>query len=584
MAAVKETLVSSTALKTLERDSTRAVPVLVVGAGPTGLTAAIELARRGVAVRIVDKVVKRPDTESRALGMHARTQEIYARTGVLAPMLEEGSLLKRFNFYVNGKPLGAIGFDSLPSAHNYTLMLPQSRVEHHLLEHLASLGVTVERPLEVKSMVQNTDHVVATLQNETGLEQTLKASYVIAADGGRSTIRKLLGLDFEGQKMQGEFVMDAEVEFLDKRLPEGEGFFSLGSRTMLVFGKLGKTTPLWRMAVSMQQDDPRMKRETPTLEQVQELVDEHPFGIKLHRPTWASAYFISARMVDKTRLGRIFLAGDAAHIHSPVGGQGMNTGIQDATNLAWKLALVVSHQASDSLLESYHAERYPIMKRLLNTTSTMEHVLMTQNPVVAGLRNTAIATLTNVAALQSKLITRFTGYEVSYPESPMSGQAHSGLLGPRPGDAAPDAADLYFEGKTQRLFEHWGKDTRLQLLLFTGGQLQPKRWGELEHLIKELSQQFGSLVQARMVVPSTNNEGNKTHMVDTRGLLHKAYKIAKETLYILRPDGFVAYHQSPISLAEVKTYLEKTFQHETLTAEQINVQSHQYTAASTLRF
>ncbi|MGL4609407.1 MAG: FAD-dependent monooxygenase [Trueperaceae bacterium] len=532
-------------------------PVLIVGAGPTGLTAAIELARRNIKVRIVDKVLERPASESRALGMHARTQELYARMGVLEPMLEEGSLLRQFNFYVNGKKLGAIGFDQLLSVYSHTLMLAQSRVEYHLLRHLETLGVEVERPKEVVSLQQEKDGVLVNLRDESGVETTITTSYVIAADGGRSTIRKLLGINFDGQKMQGEYVMDAEVEFKGDKLPEGEGFFSLGKRTMLVFGKLGKTGPLWRIAVSMQQDDPRMKRETPTLEGVQALIDEHPFNIKLHNPTWASGYFISARMVDKVQHGRIFLAGDAAHIHSPVGGQGMNTGIQDAVNLAWKLALVIFGKAPETLLSSYEQERLPIMKRLLETTSTMEHVLMTQNPLVAGLRNTAIASLTNIAALQAKLITRFTGYAVTYANSPISGEPHHALRGPKPGEAAPNAEGVKNgRGVTRDLFYHLEQDSRLQVLLFTQRAPQIET---LEKQFLELSRQFGNLFQTHFVLPKDSHVTWEDVLVDSEGLLYSLYKVKSEALYVLRPDGFVAHHHPSTSVQNLRTYLEGVF-------------------------
>ena len=360
--------------------------VLIVGAGPVGLTTALELTRHGVPVRIMDKAPPRPETESRALGTFSRTLETFERLGALEHMLEEGVLVHGFSFYAGGEArgerIGRLGLDGLDAPHPTLLMLGQASTERILIERLEGLGVPVERPVEVVDVHQDGDAAHATLRDERGREEEVSAPYLVGADGARSAVRKALGANFPGLRMQGQYLVDARVDFPGgKELPGGEGHLSLGPKSLLVFGRL--PGGLWRVIVSLQQDDPRMKRETPTRELMQSLVDEHPWlGARLVGDlAWASAFFISNRMVNRMRSGRVFLAGDAAHVHSPVGGQGMNTGIADATNLAWKLALALRGFGGEGLLDSYEAERRPIIAGLLKTTELSEHALMLRGPL-----------------------------------------------------------------------------------------------------------------------------------------------------------------------------------------------------------
>ena len=250
-----------------------------------------------------------------------------------------------------------------------------------MLEHLAGLGLTVERPVEVIKLNQSDAAVWASLRYQDGCEQTVQADYLIAADGGHSLVRKELGLDFDGHQLQGAYVMDVEATF-KVDLPADAGNFILGPHGFLVLGL--RPDGLWRLALSLPRSDQRMTRQTPNLEQMQTILDQDfpALGARLSRTNWASAFFLSSRIVRHLRKNRVFVVGDAAHIHSPVGGQGMNTGIQDAVNLAWKLALRLEGFGDVRLLDSYTSERYGVMKRLIATTNASTKAIMVTNPVL----------------------------------------------------------------------------------------------------------------------------------------------------------------------------------------------------------
>ncbi|KAF3890079.1 MULTISPECIES: FAD-dependent monooxygenase [Nostocales] len=550
---------------------------LIVGAGPTGLTMAIALTQQGISCRIVDKVMPRPLIESRALGTHSRTMEIFEHMGVLQPMLEQGRQVHSFSFYAEGKYLGRLTFDELDAPYPFLLMLPQSGTERILLSRLEELGVVVERPVEMTALKQTTDNVWVTLRDANGNEEEVETSYLVACDGGRSTVRKLLNLDFEGVKMQGQYLVDCQIDWEQER-PGEDGYLYMNSKSMLVFGEM--PGGLWRVIVSMQQDDPRMKPEKPTLELMQALMDEHPgINARLHDITWASAFYISSRMVQQFRQGRVFLAGDAAHIHSPVGGQGMNAGIQDAYNLSWKLALSLKGFGNEALLDSYHSERYPIIKQLLPATEVAEHALMLRQPIATDLRNHLLTFATHLGFVQSLGRRAIAGFTINYRHSSIVDEYEMPLLerlqtlfqsgsspgirdhfdfdrGATAGDRAPDAIGVVAKGKTQRLFEVWANDPRHQLLIFTGISVQPQRIQQLNRWVQQIKAQHGALIQPYLVTTQSIS-GNDLELIDTTGEMHCRYGAHFECLYLVRPDGYIGFRSQPVDLQPFQAFLTK---------------------------
>ena len=520
------------------------VDVLVVGAGPTGLTAAIELARRGTAIRIIDKVMPRPYAESRAEGLHARSLEIFQRQGLLDAVLAHGRVLAGFEFRTGRRRLGELSAYGLDTPHPYSVLLPQSEIERLQIERLRELGVDVERPVEVLDIAQDHDRAHAQIRSADGTVGTVTAQYVIAADGAHSLLRKALGVAFDGSKLQGAYVMDADVEF-EAEPPPDRGTFILGRGGFMVVGL--RPDGSYRIALSLPASDRRISTAVPGIDELQMLLDDFPeMGVRLQSVAWSSAFFISSRSVGRLRHGRVYLVGDAAHIHSPVGGQGMNTGIGDAMNLSWKLALAARGQASQRLLDSYQAERLPVIRRLIASTTASTRPLLWRNPIAVAVRNQLLRLALPLPALQTGLFEAFTGFSVRYRSGALVAAARHGRRprGPQPGDIAPEALRA-----NSGWYRQWGADTRHQLLVFggPGGSGGDALAWAAEHrdLVRPL------LVTTRASATTVNS------VADPAGALRRRYAVPPSGLsYLVRPDGFIAARSQVDDLSPLNAYLD----------------------------
>ncbi|MEP6592030.1 MAG: FAD-dependent monooxygenase [Gemmatimonadota bacterium] len=339
--------------------------ILIVGAGPTGLVLALWLARRGVACRIIDKAPDAGST-SRALVLHARTLEFYRQLGIADGVVRESLPFAGINLWVRGTrrahlELGPIGIGLTP--YPMVLIFPQDEHERFLVHRLAETGVTVERPVELVSYREHGDVVTAELRHGDGQLETVDASHLVGCDGAHSAVRAGLGVDFPGGTYSHLFyVADvvASGPMVDKELHVAidnadfvAGFPLAGPGAVRVVGTIAPEAE--RTGETLSWDDVS----AGVLQRMQLVVEQ---------VNWFSTYRVHHRVASSWRRGRVFIAGDAAHIHSPVGGQGMNTGIGDAVNLAWKLADVLQGRDDDALLASYEAERIGFARRLVNTT------------------------------------------------------------------------------------------------------------------------------------------------------------------------------------------------------------------------
>ncbi|XDV69314.1 FAD-dependent monooxygenase (plasmid) [Streptomyces sp. R33] len=331
--------------------------VVIAGAGPTGLMLACELRLAGVDVVVVERLAERTG-ESRAGGIHSRTLEVLDQRGILDRFLAVGEL----------QPVGHfsglyLDFDESESRHPYPLMILQSDIERLLEEWAAELGVQVRRSSEVSGIRQDEDGVTVELGTEQPAAATLRARYLVGCDGGRSTVRKLAGIDFPGTEATMTALI-GDVELPD--LPEDYVWVRRcagGDYSAIAF------EPGWFRVITSEYDRVADRDETPTFEQLREsLIRVAGTDFGMNSPRWVSRFNDAARQAAEYRVGRVLLAGDAAHIHFPAGGQGLNMGVQDAVNLGWKLASVVRGQAPESLLDSYHAERHPVGERVLHNT------------------------------------------------------------------------------------------------------------------------------------------------------------------------------------------------------------------------
>jgi 2-polyprenyl-6-methoxyphenol hydroxylase-like FAD-dependent oxidoreductase len=419
--------------------------VLIVGAGPTGLALALWLTKQGVGIRIVDKSAG-PGETSRAMAVQARTLELYRQLDMADDVVAKGNPNPAMNMWVRGKrqarvSLADAGEDITP--YPYLLVFPQDRHERLLIERLEKLGVTVERRTELVSFEDHADHVSARLKRPDGSEEVCEARYLAGCDGARSPIRHGIGAGFEGGTYRQVFyVADVEVGGLE---PAGEAHVALDSADFVMVLPYGHDNQ--SRLIGTVRDERADRAESLTFEDVgREAIDN--LGLTVGKVNWFSTYRVHHRVTDRFRSGHVFLLGDAAHVHSPAGGQGMNTGIADAINLAWKLAAVVKGQAPDSLLDSYEPERQAFARKLVQTTDRL-FTFATAEGGFANFVRTRIAPLFMRVAYDIDRVREFMFRVVSqtmleYQDSPLSAGKAGSVSG---GDRLPfvrfDGGDNY---------------------------------------------------------------------------------------------------------------------------------------------
>jgi len=338
---------------------------LIIGAGPTGLILALWLTKLGVKVRIVDKTAE-PGTTSRALAVQARTLELYHQLGLADAVLEHGHKVPAVNLWVKGEPAARLPFESVGSdltPYPFLQIFPQDQHERLLIGRLKELGVSIERRTELVSFTDEGEQVIARICGPEGQEESCEASYIVGCDGARSIVRETIGTGFPGGTYRQVFYV-ADVEAVGPAL-DGELHVDLDEADFLaVFPLDGEGRA---RLIGTVRDERADHAETLKFEDVSGRAIEH-LKVAVRKVNWFSTYHVHHRVAEHFRRGRAFLLGDAAHIHSPAGGQGMNTGIGDAINLAWKLAAVLAGRAPDKLLDSYEAERIGFARRLVATT------------------------------------------------------------------------------------------------------------------------------------------------------------------------------------------------------------------------
>ncbi|MBX0300170.1 FAD-dependent monooxygenase [Cryobacterium sp. 1639] len=416
--------------------------VLIIGAGPTGLTLARELHSLGVSARLIDSAADAAH-ESRALAIQARTLEVLARNRLADDLVTAGNpsttlLLHERTTAATGRTHAIPLFDSAlgDTRFPFLLFLSQAATERVLVERLTSTGVGIRRGLTLTGLTQDPTGVTATLESPGAPARVVRARYLVGCDGAHSTTRHLAGIDFSGRAYAQRFLLaDVEIDGLE---PGRVHVYLARSGPLFVF-PLGHPAS-WRVLVEL----PRSTPAGPiTLPLVQAAVSRHTREqLVLRDPAWLAEFTVSSRLADSFRLGRVFLAGDAAHIHSPAGAQGMNTGIQDAVNLGWKLALVCRGEARPALLETYQRERMPVARSVLATTDRAFRVATAQVPLVRDLR-AALGPRLAAVVLRSGLVRR-AGFRliselgIQYRRSPLSVEGQPRPAGgPRPGQRFP---------------------------------------------------------------------------------------------------------------------------------------------------
>jgi 2-polyprenyl-6-methoxyphenol hydroxylase-like FAD-dependent oxidoreductase len=339
--------------------------VLIVGAGPTGLVLALWLTKLGVRPRIIDRTAE-PGTTSRALAVQARTMELYRQLGLTDSILEQGHKVPAINLWVKGEQRAHLGFSSVGgdlTPYPFLQIFPQDQHERLLIQHLQELGVSVERGTELLSYSEEGDHVSVRLRGPQGHEEACAATYIAGCDGARSVVREIMGTGFPGGTYRQVFYV-ADVQAHGAPL-NGELHIDLDEADFLAVFPLAARGRA--RLIGTVRDERADRPETLRFEDVSDRAIQH-LKVRIEHVNWFSTYRVHHRVTEHFRQGRAFVLGDAAHIHSPAGGQGMNTGIGDAINLAWKLQAVLTGRAPDGLLDSYEHERIKFARRLVATT------------------------------------------------------------------------------------------------------------------------------------------------------------------------------------------------------------------------
>ena len=510
--------------------------VLIVGAGPTGLMLGVQLARRGVRALIVDRNPG-PSVYSKALGVHARSLEIYSHLGIADRALELGIRAAAANLWVEGRraarvPLGDIGRDLSP--YPFLLVLAQDSNEHLLREVLRSLGVEVSWNTELADLEQRAGSVSAVLRQADGSIREIDARWVAGCDGPHSAVRDLCGIDFPGAPYEHVFFV-ADTIVTGPMAPSELNIYLRRSGFHLFFPMRGQDC--WRVVGILPEH--LSNRDNLTFEAVAPSIREQVGSSLVFKECrWFSTYRIHHRRVERFRDRRCFLLGDAAHIHSPVGGQGMNTGLQDAYNLAWKLALVITGRAGEALLDSYEAERLPIAERLLRTTDRAFSFIVSSQWLAGSFRVRVLGRILAFAMGRDRMrkfaFRAVSQIGISYPSSILS-EKLPGLSGdaPRAGDRFP-WVHLKFstDAPAEDLFKRLD-DTRFNLIVI-GDPPLPAIPPELD----------GLLVYHRVLDDPAND----------REL--ERVRIPKPSFYLLRPDGHIGLAGTKLDTALLGRYVE----------------------------
>jgi 2-polyprenyl-6-methoxyphenol hydroxylase-like FAD-dependent oxidoreductase len=499
--------------------------VLIVGAGPTGLVLALWLTRLGVRVRIIDKTAE-PGTTSRALAVQARTLELYRQVDLADAVVGRGRTVLAVNLWVSGKQvahgvLGAMGAGISPFP--YALIYPQDEHEQLLIERLAAAGVEVERKTELLGFEERPEGVLVRLRLPDGAAQACEASYVAGCDGAHSTVREALAIGFPGGTYDHLFYV-ADVEARGA-ITNGEIHVGLDTTDFLAVFPL-KDDGHWRL-VGTVRDELESRHENLSWDDVSRRVIKW-MRIDVANVNWFSTYHVHHRVAERFRQGRSFLLGDAAHIHSPVGGQGMNTGIGDAVNLAWKLAAVLGERAEASLLDSYEPERIAFARRLVATTDRA-FIGVTSSGAIARLVRLRLVPVFLPLLFRFRPVRRLmfrtvSQTNVSYRESSLSEGRAGAVHG---GDRLP-----WVEPELPGT----GADN------FT--PLNSLDWQV--HVYGEVSAEIRTACDRRKL---------PLHVFAWRPAMRRT-GLRRDAVYLVRPDGYVALADSAASAEALTAYLD----------------------------
>lgn len=473
--------------------------ILIVGAGPVGLFLANECARRGLRYRIIEKRATQ-SIHSKALAIFPRTLEIFDMAGLIGPFLEVANRVTSAAVIAHGRRLAHMPFTPEESPYPFIAMVPQDVTEKLLAAALTRKAGAIEYETCFVAAAQYEDHVSVTLEQK-GQSQTLTASYVVGCDGAHSAVRHFLDLPFEGAEYKQSFML-ADVES-NEALPVDEFQLCPSADGPLAIFPMSSTRRRIVAMIDEGEDD------APSLELVRKILRERaPSEFEACSLHWSSYFHIHHRNTPTLRQQRVFIAGDAAHIHSPFGGQGMNTGLHDVWNLVWKLDLMLHGKGNEALLESYSAERLPVIRSVIQITDFLTRAMGTPNRFAETLRDTVIPLVSRLTPVQHAFVQRLSELGIAYEGSPV----------------VEGAGKRYFDDSLRG-----GHGIRSKFILLAGNDADVDT--------QKVIQQFGKSFSDRLELRSSQQPG----------------------LTLLRPDGYVAYtspHSTVKTVDTIQTLLK----------------------------
>lgn len=545
------------------KDKAHDVDVLIAGAGPTGLMAALLLQRCGVKVRITDKNTQQAH-ESRAFAIQARTLEIFQSIGIVDKFLQHGMAAPGVQLYIDGKKAAQINLNDIgttDSPYAFVLMLPQSEIESLLIKELEKHDIKVEHNVELINFTQDQYGVTATIKDEKQHTQKIHTQYLIGADGAHSVVRKVLGLTFEGGAYPQNFMLaDCNIDWpLDyefiKVFLHGNSFAAYLPLKGEKLSRIIAAEP-YKAANENPGNDPLViNNDEFTFSDIEKCFAKVVGPeVKLSNPVWTTRYHIHHRGVNKYSEGRVFVAGDAAHIHSPAGGQGMNTGLQDVTNLVWKLAVRLQGHSSDQLLDTYNAERRPIGQKLLNFTDKFFERIVTQTEWQTKLRNIIMPLVIKLVSkskfLKTKVFRFVSELGIRYHDNEFL-RNDGPAIQPCAGQRAPNATYK----RNHDVFELIN-GYQFHILALSKKALSTKEIDELHQQLTQLPQNLGLPVKTHFIAHSLLGENKKiiqaqsNQVFENYGLTDK-YPFG---LFLIRPDGYIAYRSNEINVQKLNTF------------------------------
>ncbi len=520
--------------------SQKAIDVLIIGAGPVGLFCANELIRHGVTCRIIDKKSHLSE-QSKALGIHIRTLDMLLDCGLLEPIESQGHRVDGILAKSQGQTLVDANFDGIKESHrHYMIDLPQDKTEAILYQSLKEKGLDVEWNTELTHLSQSSDEITATLKKPNNAIELFSANWLIACDGAHSTVRHQVDAEFKGASYPqswwlADLLIDWEVS--DKRLA-------------MYIGALGPLAcfPMGNKRYRLVMTAPANSTTDPSLEQVQnEFSQRCSDPATLSNPVWLSQFSIHHRQIQDYRHGRVFFAGDAAHIHSPMGGQGLNTGMQDIYNLVWKLALVEQKKAKPELLNSYHEERFPVGHEVLRKTDIMTRAILIKNPIVIKIRNRLIRLITSCSSIKNAIVKNMAELTINYHKSSIVHQSGcSKHL--KAGGFMPNFELLELTTNQKVNSQTITQSPLHQLFLFAGQKEQ--KVNQAVEAARSLAKRYNKSVQVHLVTAQEPSQKLEKHIrvwLDPEHALHRRFDFKNPALILVRPDKYIGIVQKKLN-------------------------------------